>query len=121
MTIALPIDGQDAADLVTATIVIALENDDRALLAGALRDAHRLGANLEQMAAWLDTSTARVRELLATTTHYGRCRVRWHGRPCDARRAELLPNGYWRVDLVGGLVALYDEDPIANPDAHQRS
>lgn len=53
-------------------------------------------------------------------TRYGRCTVRYRGRPADARHAELLPNGYWRVDFASGLVGCYDEDPIANPDANQR-
>jgi len=55
-------------------------------------------------------------------TTYTHCTVRYRGRPTTARRVELLPNGYWRADLAGsGLVALYDEDPVANPGAHQRS
>lgn len=53
-------------------------------------------------------------------TRYGRCTVAYHGRPAEARHAELLPNGYWRVDFVSGLVGCYDEDPIANPGARQR-
>lgn len=54
-------------------------------------------------------------------TNYGRCTVAYNGRPADARRVERLPNGYWRVDFVSGLVGCYDEDPVANPGARQRS
>jgi hypothetical protein len=53
-------------------------------------------------------------------TRYGRCTVRYYGRPAPARHAELLPNGYWRVDFESGTVGCYDEDPIANPGARQR-
>jgi hypothetical protein len=51
----------------------------------------------------------------------GECMVRYHGRPCRARRVEHMPNGYWRADIPGGLVATYDEDPVTYPDARQRS
>lgn len=51
----------------------------------------------------------------------GACTVHYRGRPCLARRVERLPNGYWRADISGGLVAMYDEDPVTNPAARQRS
>lgn len=64
----------------------------------------------------------RIREMLALQPiSYRHCTVTYHGRPTQARRATLLPNGFWRVDLVGGLVGMYDEDPVANPNAAQRN
>lgn len=57
----------------------------------------------------------------AARVRYGRCIVTYHGRAAEARRAELLPNGFWRADLVGGLVAMYDTDPVVNRDAPQRN
>ncbi len=48
--------------------------------------------------------------------------VYYRGRPVEARRVELLPNGLWRADLRGsGLVALYASDPRNNCGAKQLS
>ncbi len=47
--------------------------------------------------------------------------VYYWGRRTEARRVELLPNGRWRADLRGGLVALYESDPRDDRDAVQVS
>lgn len=51
----------------------------------------------------------------------GPCTVYYRGRPARARRVERLPNGYYRADISGGLVATYDDDPYDNPAATQTS
>lgn len=43
--------------------------------------------------------------------------VYYRGRPMTARRVEPLQNGFWRADLPGGTVALYEADPTDDPSA----
>jgi hypothetical protein len=43
--------------------------------------------------------------------------VPFRGRMIEARRVELLANGYWRADFISGLVELYKTDPTNDPNA----
>lgn len=68
-----------------------------------------------------EVSAAAVVDAVRHPRVRGECEIRYHGRPCVARRVERMANGYWRADILGGLVATYDEDPVTNPGARQRS
>ena len=64
---------------------------------------------------------AAVVEAVRHPRYRGACTVYYHGRRARARRVERLPNGYYRADISGGLVATYDDDPYENPGARQCS
>jgi hypothetical protein len=64
---------------------------------------------------------AAVVEAVRHPRYRGPCTVYYRGRRARARRVERLPNGYYRADISGGLVATYDDDPFENPGARQRS
>lgn len=49
--------------------------------------------------------------LVRSARYAGRNRDGW----VEARRMERLPNGLWRVDLSGGLVELFDREPVTRP------
>jgi hypothetical protein len=104
-----------AANVPAGYVNVILATDAGAHLAVAALSATITGRLLAGVAAALLHADrgARVR--------YGRCLVTYHGRAAVARRAELLPSGFWRADLVGGLVAMYDTDPVVNRDAPQRN